>query len=136
MPDYQASAVSSYLSTYSLPYGAARFNNSGRARAYPDVAANGANYLVALDGAFELVYGTSASCPTFASVITLINELRAQQNQSALGFLNPTLYANTQMFTDITKGGNQGCGTKGFTAEVGWDPASGFLLCWCRWMRS
>lgn len=42
-----------------------------------------------------------------------------------IGFVNPTLYANPDMFNDITSGGNQGCGTSGFEAVVGWDPVTG-----------
>ncbi len=40
------------------------------------------------------------------------------------GFLNPTLYANPQVFNYVTVGGNQGCGMKGFTSLEGWDPAT------------
>jgi tripeptidyl-peptidase I len=42
-------------------------------RSYPDLSANGANYVVAVDGSLTLVYGTSASAPVFGSIITLIN---------------------------------------------------------------
>ena len=94
-------------------------------RGYPDVAANGANYVVAVDGSLSLIYGTSASSPTFGSVITLINEQRANSGKGAVGFLNPTLYANPSILNDITSGGNQGCGTAGFTAVSGWDPVTG-----------
>lgn len=94
-------------------------------RGYPDVSANGANYVVAVDGTLSLVYGTSASAPTFGSVITLINEQRINANKSAVGFINPTVYANPSAFNDITSGGNEGCGTDGFTAVEGWDPVTG-----------
>ncbi len=94
-------------------------------RGYPDVSANGANYVVAVDGSLSLVYGTSASSPVFGSIITLINEQRVAAGKSAVGFLNPTLYANPGAFTDIISGGNQGCGTNGFTAVAGWDPVTG-----------
>jgi tripeptidyl-peptidase-1 len=29
------------------------------------------------------------------------------------------------VLNDVTTGGNQGCGTKGFTAVEGWDPVTG-----------
>lgn len=29
------------------------------------------------------------------------------------------------VFNDITMGGNQGCGTAGYTAVPGWDPVTG-----------
>ncbi|KAI9701923.1 MAG: hypothetical protein M1836_001267 [Candelina mexicana] len=125
LPDYQAAAVTSFLKDHPPPYGAERFNNSGRSRAYPDVAANGANYVVAVDGKYSLIYGTSASAPTFGSVITLVNEQRYAAGRGPVGFLNPTLYANPNALFDITSGGNRGCGTAGFTATQGWDPVTG-----------
>ena len=114
-----------YLTAYPPPYGADRYNNSGKVRAFPDVSANGANYVVAVDGEFSLVYGTSASSPTFGSVVTLINEARLKIGKNPVGFMNPALYAHPYVLNDITKGGNQGCGTPGFQSEPGWDPVTG-----------
>ena len=125
LPAYQRSAVSSYYRDHAPPYGPDRYNNSRHVRAYPDVAANGANYLVAVDGNFSLVYGTSASAPTFGAIITLLNQLRLSIGKRSVGFLNPTLYAHPDVLFDITSGGNQGCGTPGFTAVPGWDPVTG-----------
>jgi tripeptidyl-peptidase-1 len=42
-----------------------------------------------------------------------------------IGFINPTLYEYPWILNDIEKGGNQGCGTPGFTAVEGWDPVMG-----------
>lgn len=125
MPSYQSSAVKAYYANHKPSYTATQYNNSQTVRGYPDVAANGANYVVAVDGSLSLVYGTSASSPTFGSVITLINEQRVNAGKSAVGFINPTLYANPSILNDITSGGNQGCGTAGFTAVAGWDPVTG-----------
>ncbi|KAI9714044.1 MAG: hypothetical protein M1820_000774 [Bogoriella megaspora] len=125
LPDYQADAVNSYLTNYPPPYTASQYNNSGTVRAIPDVSANGANYVIAIDGEFGLVYGTSASSPTFGAIITLINEERYNAGKSSVGFINPTVYANPQAFNDITEGGNQGCGTPGFDSKPGWDPVTG-----------
>ena len=113
MPSYQSDAVASYFANNDPPYTATQYNNSQTVRGYPDVAANGANYVVAVDGSLSLIYGTSASSPTFGSVITLINEQRAAAGKGPVGFLNPTLYANPGSLNDITAGGNQGCGTAG-----------------------
>ncbi|KAI9838619.1 MAG: hypothetical protein M1819_004933 [Sarea resinae] len=124
-PSYQASAIKEYYANHAPSYGADRYNNSQTTRGYPDVAANGANYVVAVDGNFTLVYGTSASSPTFGSVITLINEQRISNGKNPVGFLNPTLYSHPEVLNDITIGGNQGCGTAGFTAVEGWDPVTG-----------
>jgi len=35
------------------------------------------------------------------------------------------LYANPSALNDITIGGNQGCGTPGFSSAPGWDPVTG-----------
>lgn len=99
MPSYQSSAVKSYFASYKPTYTATQYNNSQTVRGYPDVAANGANYVVAVDGSISLIYGTSASSPTFGSIITLINEQRINSGKSAVGFLNPTLYANPVCFS-------------------------------------
>ena len=125
LPSYQSAAVKSWFANHPPPYTAAQFNNTQKSRGFPDVAANGANYVVAIDGAFSLVYGTSASAPVTGSIITLINEARLTIGKSSVGFINPTLYANPGLLNDITSGGNQGCGTPGFTAVQGWDPVTG-----------
>lgn len=41
------------------------------------------------------VGGTSASAPTFAGIVTLLNNIRLGNNKPALGFLNPFLYQVT-----------------------------------------
>jgi tripeptidyl-peptidase I len=125
IPSYQTKAISNYYAKYNPPYGADRYNNSRTVRGFPDVSANGANYVIGIDGEFGLVYGTSASSPTFGSIITIINEYRAAIGKGSVGFLNPTLYANPSVLNDITSGGNQGCGTPGFQAVPGWDPVTG-----------
>lgn len=76
---------------------------------------------------FSLVFGTSASAPTTASIITLINDARIAVGKGPVGFINPSIYSPLfkDAFNDITTGGNQGCGTPGFTATTGWDPVTG-----------
>jgi len=125
MPSYQAGAVKEYYANYPPPYTAAQYNNSMTVRGYPDISANGANYVVAVDGEFYLVYGTSCSSPVVGSIITLVNDARIASGKAPVGFLNPTLYAAPWLMNDITSGGNQGCGTPGFTAVPGWDPVTG-----------
>ncbi|KAF2152969.1 subtilisin-like protein [Myriangium duriaei CBS 260.36] len=125
IPQYQADAVNSWFENHPPPYGADRFNNSRTSRGYPDISANGANYVIAIDGQFGLVYGTSASSPTLGSILTLVNELRLTFGKSSIGFINPTIYAHPNTLNDITEGGNQGCGTPGFSAATGWDPVTG-----------
>lgn len=117
--------MTGFLKDYPPGYTALRYNNTGNSRAYPDVSANGANYVVAIDGGFELVYGTSASSPVFGSIITLINNELIAAGKNPVGFINPTLYAYPDVLNDITEGTNEGCGTDGFSSAPGWDPVTG-----------
>ena len=81
-----------------------------------------------IDGFLQPVSGTSASCPTFAAVVALLNDQRLKAGKPPLGFLNPFLYQNPEAFRDMTNGVNHGSGFHGFTAEKGWDPVTGRLL--------
>jgi hypothetical protein len=78
------------------------------------------------------VSGTSASSPTLASFVSLINAARLAAKKPALGFLNPTIYSKYMSFAnDITVGNNlctagANCCTEGYYAAAGWDPATGF----------
>ncbi|RDW61306.1 hypothetical protein BP5796_11198 [Coleophoma crateriformis] len=125
MPSYQQKAMATYFQNHAPPYSAAQFNNSQKVRGYPDVSANGVNYVVAVNGKFSLAFGTSASAPAFGALLNQINENRLAAKKSPVGFINPTLYANPQVMNDITNGGNQGCGTPGFQSVQGWDPVTG-----------
>ncbi|KZT64886.1 subtilisin-like protein [Daedalea quercina L-15889] len=126
MPSYQASAVEEYLTNYPPGYPAGTYNTSG-SRAYPDIAANGANYIVAVQGEFYLVYGTSCASPVSAAIFSAINDARIAIGKSPIGFINPTIYTPEfrAAFNDITTGSNPGCGTEGFYAQPGWDPVTG-----------
>jgi len=125
MPSYQSAAVQTYFAQHKPTYGADRYNTSQHSRGFPDVSANGVNYVIAIDGNFSYVYGTSASAPTFGSIMTLINGARLNLGKSSVGFINPVLYKFPGMLNDITSGGNQGCGTPGFQSVKGWDPVTG-----------
>ena len=46
LPSYQASAVTGFLKNHPPPYTEGQFNNSGKVRAFPDLSANGANYVI------------------------------------------------------------------------------------------
>ncbi|KAH8994045.1 subtilisin-like protein [Lactarius akahatsu] len=139
MPSYQKTAVTNFLKVHPPPYSAAQFNNSGKARGFPDLSANGANYVIAINGQFELVFGTSASSPVVGSMITMINDARIAKRKGPVGefrdlfielyegFINPAIYSSkfAHAFNDITTGTNPGCATDGFTAVKGWDPVTG-----------
>ena len=59
-----------------------KFNEQGRA--FPDVAAMGDNVAIVYQGGTYLIGGTSASCPIFASVISLINDRLIAAGKSPL----------------------------------------------------
>ncbi|KAJ6549264.1 peptidase S8/S53 domain-containing protein [Mycena vulgaris] len=115
MPDYQKAAVSRYLAANPPPYPSTIYNATG-SRAYPDA-----------EGRFIPVSGTSASSPIFGAIITMVNDARLAVGKSPVGFINPVIYsaAFAGAFNDITAGINPGCGTDGFPAVEGFDPATG-----------
>ena len=126
-PAYQDShgVVDSYLARMGENKYKGLFNRGGRA--YPDVAAQGYRRTMVWNGEKYLVDGTSASAPTFAAVISLVNDALIADEKPPLGFLNPWLYSTGfEAFMDVTTGSNKGCNTSGFHAASGWDPASGF----------
>ena len=103
---------------------------SKNGRATPDVSALGEGYQVTANGKTLSVGGTSASAPTFAAMISLINEARMAVGKSALGYLNPFIYKNANAFRDVTIGSNKigrgGIAWKyGWNCTEGWDPATG-----------
>jgi tripeptidyl-peptidase I len=127
-PSYQSSAVSSWISGNHDSGLKGLYNASGRA--FPDVSAQGSDFHVFLAGSDQLVSGTSAATPAFASIINLVNNELVAKGKSPLGFLNPFLYSTGKSgLTDITAGSSTGCsdinGGTGFTAVSGWDPVTG-----------
>ena len=138
-PSYQDEAVKDYLTELGSKWDG-YFNPNGRA--FPDVAAQGQHYAVFDMGGLIIVDGTSASAPTFASIIALLNDARLKAKQASLGFLNPWLYSTGRSaLNDITTGGSTGCnGTSrlgaasnggpvipyaSWNATNGWDPVTG-----------
>ncbi|KAK0438201.1 family S53 protease [Armillaria borealis] len=115
-PSYQASAVSTYLTTLGNT-NAGKFKITGQG--FPDVTAQGNNVEIVNGGRAGLIGGTSCSSPIFVSVISLINDRLISAGKKPLGFLNPFLYANPKAFFDITTGDNPGCGTNGSPARAG-----------------
>ncbi|KAJ2917503.1 hypothetical protein MD484_g2914, partial [Candolleomyces efflorescens] len=123
-PVYQEIAVRKFLST--LPKGLYKDLYNPHGRGFPDVAAQGDRYRIFLRGVPRSIGGTSASSPTFAGIVALLNDHRLRSHRPPLGFLNPLLYTRGLAgFNDITIGKNPGCGTQGFNATAGWDPVTG-----------
>lgn len=69
--------------------------------------------------------GTSVATPAWAAILAMLNEERRRVGKGSVGFVNPVLYKHPEVFTDITRGSNPGCGTDGFHAVKGWDPVTG-----------
>jgi subtilase family serine protease len=116
------------------------------ARDVPDVSLSASGdhdgYLIYTTGELMTVGGTSAASPTFAGIVTLINQYLVAQGKQAkpgLGNINPNLYSLAQNTTgvihDVTSGnnivpcesGSTGCtsGSFGYTAGVGYDRVTG-----------
>lgn len=125
LPSYQASAIASYYAAHDPGYNASRYNNTQLVRGYPDIALNSENYATGVGGEWQAFSGTSASAPTFAAMIALVNAERAKVGKGSVGFVNPVLYSNPGVFQDVVEGSNPGCGTEGFKAVEGWDPVTG-----------
>jgi tripeptidyl-peptidase-1 len=122
-PDYQTAAVKTFLAhDYKLPPSLA-YNSSGRGT--PDVSFSGVNFWVISSGQWQGVGGTSCSSPSWGGTMSLLNNIRMENNKT-LGFVNPWLYSNPTILNDITKGNNdvQGDGM-GWYCVPGWDPATG-----------
>jgi len=116
------------------------------ARDTPDIALTAADhdgYRVVLNGDPTYIFsGTSASTPSFAGVVAILNQYvvsKGIQSTPGLGNINPTLYGmwstSPTAFHDITVGNNivackigtPNCttGTFGYTATPGYDLVSG-----------
>jgi tripeptidyl-peptidase-1 len=88
-PKYQDNAVQKYVKGLDGEF-SGLFNPAGRA--YPDVAAQGFRYATIWDGELAILDGTSASTPTVASIMSLVNDALLTAGKPPMGFLNPWLY--------------------------------------------
>jgi kumamolisin len=114
VPDFQARAA--------LP---PSVTTGARGRGVPDVAAAAASvpgYRIILDGNPIVKDGTSAVAPLWAAMIALANARRG----APLGFVNPILYGNRDLFRPITEGDNRFRGV-GYAAAPGlsWNACTG-----------
>eukprot|EP00163_Fabomonas_tropica_P026549 TRINITY_DN491_c0_g1_i1.p1 TRINITY_DN491_c0_g1~~TRINITY_DN491_c0_g1_i1.p1 ORF type:complete len:581 (-),score=204.13 TRINITY_DN491_c0_g1_i1:196-1938(-) len=128
---WQDKAVQAYFSEQGskLP---PQSNYDSTGRGYPDIAANDGNnqpYCILQSGQNGGVAGTSASCPTAAGIIALVNQKKVAAGKQPLGFLNPWIYQLAEScqdcFFDVVQGNNNAGGPYGFNADQGWDPVTG-----------
>jgi hypothetical protein len=117
-----------------------------QARDVPDVALSASGdhdgYVIYASGGLMAIGGTSASSPSFAGIVALINQYvvaKGSQLKAGLGNINPNLYSlaqnTTGVFHDITVGdnivpctsGSTGCvsGSFGYKAGPGYDLVTG-----------
>jgi kumamolisin len=110
-------ATPSWQANITLPTSA----NGGKAgRGVPDVASDAdpnTGYSVRVDGATQVIGGTSAAAPLWAGLIALLNQSLGKN----VGFVNPKLYAIApDPLHDITQGNNGA-----YSAGPGWDACTG-----------
>ncbi len=55
-----------------------------------------ANYAVAIQGEYYSVYGTSASSPVTAAILSAVNDARLAIDKKPIGFINPTVRASAR----------------------------------------
>jgi tripeptidyl-peptidase-1 len=125
-PSYQNDAIEWYLnSTANLPDSSLYCKNG---RGTPDISAVGTNFLLCSGGCESQgsLSGTSASTPTIAGMISVINDMLLSQGKPPVGFINPLLYQKLQEvgFDVVTGNNKQGC-PSGFPATKGWDAMTG-----------
>jgi len=144
--------VSKFFPKPTWQFGVPGIPNDG-ARDVPDVSLTAAihdPYLLCLEGSctpdaqgfisLALIGGTSASAPSFAGIMALVNQQHGPQGQA-----NYVLYrlaaaqtpsqcnassattppASTCVFNDVTSGNNSVPGVQGFAATAGYDLATG-----------
>merc|ERR1711907_466775 len=109
---WQETAVQAYLNNPNIQFPPKSMFNP-RNRAFPDIAAMGHAFLIAMNEQMIQVDGTSASSPVAAAMIALY-QIHAKDPSA---------------FKDITQGNNKCsegcCGNYGFEATQGWDATTG-----------
>ncbi|HEX3760086.1 MAG TPA: S53 family serine peptidase [Kofleriaceae bacterium] len=115
----QVFAVPSYQQGVQLP---TPLQGGKAGRGVPDIAMSATNYYMRVDGLEGAAGGTSAVAPLMAGLVARLNQARKKN----VGFINPLLYQNPDMLTDVTKGSNAiAKGPPGYDAATGWDPCTG-----------
>jgi len=122
-PDYQTSAGIDIRSA----------NTGEPGRVVPDVAglAAGGDWKIYESRKNELIGGTSAVAPLWASLIALVNERRAAAKKARLGFINERLYQLAAqgggLLRDVRMGNNRSAeGYPGYDAVEGFDACTGW----------
>jgi len=117
------------LPTYQKNAGVPKAANPGGkvGRGVPDICGNAdseTGFIIRVDGANQVIGGTSAVSPLWAGLIAVLNS----GLDRPVGFLTPKLYslkASANALRDITDGDNGVNTVKGYKAQVGWDACTG-----------
>ena len=112
--------VPEYQRALTLPPSA---NDGGIRRGVPDVAAAAARfpgYRIFVGGNPVITDGTSAVAPLWAAIVAIANTRMG----APMGFINPSLYANSNLFRAIVRGDNR-VNSIGYSAGPGWNACTG-----------
>ena len=119
------------------------FTASGHHRYLPDVSLTAAGhdgYIIEQEGGLYVVGGTSASSPSFAGIMAIIDQHTGMRNGNPNSRFYPLAAQASAVFHDVTTGtnavpctgGSSGCSSKsgighmnGYIAGVGYDLATG-----------
>ena len=82
-PSWQNDQVNAYFSAVSSSPPASGYNSLGRG--YPDVSLVGVAYEVIIRGQLFSIYGTSASAPVLAGMVSLVNAIKYNQSKPSIG---------------------------------------------------
>ena len=105
--------------------------SSATYRNVPDVSINAdpsTGYAIALNGSWTLYGGTSCAAPIWAGFTALVNERRANNGSSPVGFVNPVIYQIGQgsRYTSDFHDVNDGSNNLTYVAVNGYDDATGW----------
>ncbi|MGA2502412.1 MAG: S53 family peptidase [Tepidisphaeraceae bacterium] len=103
---------------------------SGHHRYLPDVSLTAAGhdgYIIEQEGGLYLVGGTSASSPSFAGIMAIVNQRSGMRNGNPNSRLYPLAAQAPTAFHDVTTGsnavpcagGSSGCSTKAPSTDIG-----------------
>ncbi|EME38878.1 hypothetical protein DOTSEDRAFT_139747, partial [Dothistroma septosporum NZE10] len=138
VPSWQANHTSNYIKDYVPDDYRTKSGFNSYGAGIPDVSAFSTQFPTFVAGfptAFP-IGGTSGAAPTWAAIITLLNDHQLSKGKPTLGFINPWIYTLKYGLQDITKGGNNagdcfflgGCTigeAPGYDTAAGWDPVTG-----------
>jgi subtilase family serine protease len=121
LPTWQSGLTYREYFTSNSSYGPTK---SLTVRGIPDIAGPSENYAMWYNGSVQTgISGTSASTPIMAGMFARYISITGRR--PIPNSIHPILYSNTNAYYDITTGNNDSFLTKGYSANIGWDPVVG-----------